>query len=205
MCLFQGHQEYIESTNSSATGPWSLIKGYLGAVEICKVESLNYAPAAGSGDSCCKIILRFIDPSSGVFGKAFKLTLPELINFPDFVVEKTRYDAAISRNWTHRDKCQVWWKNENGEGGSWWEGRVLSSEPKSDEFPDSPWERYFIRYRADPLENHRHSPWELHDPGTTWEHPHIDVKISIKLLISFDKLEESVSANQVLFSCHPFY
>ncbi|XP_021609928.1 uncharacterized protein LOC110613189 isoform X5 [Manihot esculenta] len=189
--LRQGHQEYIESTNSSATGPWSLIKGYLGAVEICKVESLNYAPAAGSGDSCCKIILRFIDPSSGVFGKAFKLTLPELINFPDFVVEKTRYDAAISRNWTHRDKCQVWWKNENGEGGSWWEGRVLSSEPKSDEFPDSPWERYFIRYRADPLENHRHSPWELHDPGTTWEHPHIDVKISIKLLISFDKLEES--------------
>ncbi|KAF2304775.1 hypothetical protein GH714_037926 [Hevea brasiliensis] len=197
--LRQGHQEYIESTNSSEIGPWNFIKGYLGAVEICKVESLNYAPAAGSGDSCCKVILRFIDPSSGVFGKAFKLTLPELINFPDFVVEKTRYDAAVSRNWTHRDKCQVWWKNENGEGGSWWEGRILSLEAKSDEFPDSPWERYLIRYKADPLENHRHSAWELHDPGTKWEHPHIDVKISNKLLFSFDKLEESASTNQDIY------
>lgn len=186
-------------------GPWSSIKGYLRTVETCKVESLDYATVPGSGDSCCKIMLRFIDPVSGAFGKAFKLTLPELINFPDFVVEKTRYDAAISRNWTHRDKCLVWWRNENGEDGSWWEGRIVSVQAKSDDFPDSPWERYRIRYKTDPTsEPHLHSPWELHDLDIPWEHPHIDFEIRDKLLYSFNKLEQSGSRKQVIFFTFSF-
>ncbi|XP_065860340.1 uncharacterized protein [Euphorbia lathyris] len=196
--LRQGHQEYIESRSDKLpdVGPWTSIKGCLSAVEICKVERLDYATYPGSGDSCCKIVLRFTNPQSDVFGKAFKLTLPELINFPDFVVEKTWYDAAISRNWSHRDKCRVWWRNENGEDGSWWDGRVVSSEAKSKEFPDSPWERYTIRYKSDESDCHRHSPWELHDPDMPWEHPHIDLVTRDNLLSAFEKLERSVSKNQ---------
>ncbi|KAK9280899.1 hypothetical protein L1049_003790 [Liquidambar formosana] len=117
------------------------------------------------------------------------MTLPELINFPDFVVEKTWYDESIRRNWTLRDKCQVWWKNENEEGGSWWEGRILSSQAKSDDFPDSPWERYVVRYKSDPETTNQHSPWELHDPDSRWEPPHIDFESRNKLLSTFAKLE----------------
>ncbi|KAK4282559.1 hypothetical protein QN277_013920 [Acacia crassicarpa] len=185
--LRQGHQEYIESCQSNEVGPWRSTAG-LRAVEICKVEELDYATVAGSGDSCCKLKLRFVDPSSNVCGKSFKLTLPELINFPDFVVEKTWYDTAMRRNWSPRDKCMVWWRNANGEGGSWWEGRILSAQAKSLEFPDSPWERYLIQYKTDPTETHLHSPWELYDPEIQLEYSHIGHEVRNKLLSYFYKL-----------------
>ncbi|CAK7348420.1 unnamed protein product [Dovyalis caffra] len=193
--LRQGHKEFIDLYNPREKGPWNSIKGNLSAVEICKVETLVYAIVPGSGDSCCKITLRFVDPSSVAFGKAFKLTLPELINFPDFVVEKTRYDASIKRDWTSGDRCEVWWRNENGEGGEWWEGNIVSMQAKSVDFPDSPWERYEIIYTSEPT-LHKHSPWELRDLGIPWEHPYIDFNIRDKLLSYFTKLELSAEKNQ---------
>ncbi|KAK7392242.1 hypothetical protein VNO78_20674 [Psophocarpus tetragonolobus] len=186
--LRQGHQEYIESYALSESGPWRSLTE-LGASEICKVEELEYAELPGSGDSCCKLKLKFVDPSSRVYSKSFKLTLPELINFADFVVEKTWYDIAMKRNWSSRDKCMVWWRNEDGKGGSWWDGRIISVQAKSHDFPDSPWERYKIQYKTDPTENHLHSPWELYDPEMVCEHPHIDHEIRDKLLSYFTKLE----------------
>ena len=196
---FQGHQEYIEKLNlRSEVGPWRSPKTNIRAVEICSVEDLVYASLAGSGDSCCKITLKFTDPLSSVFGRTFKLTLPELINFSDFVVEKTRYDAAIGRNWTHRDKCLVWWRNGEDGSGSWWEGRILAVEAKSREFPDSPWERYVVKYKGD-AENNLHSPWELHDPDIQWEQPQIDFEIRDKLLSSFAKLESAHKIQVCLF------
>jgi PH-interacting protein len=205
-CYSQGHQEYIDLYSLREKGPWSLIKGRLSAVEICKVEDLDYAIVPGSGDSCCKITLGFVDPSSVAFGKAFKLTLPELIDFPDFIVEKTRYDASINRDWNTRDRCEVWWRNENGEGGEWWEGDIVSVQAKSVDFPDSPWERYEVIYTSDPT-LHKHSPWELHDLGIPWEHPHIDFDITNRLLSLFNKLELSAKKNQVekFSSENPFY
>uniref|UniRef100_A0A2P2M735 Uncharacterized protein MANES_01G227500 n=1 Tax=Rhizophora mucronata TaxID=61149 RepID=A0A2P2M735_RHIMU len=191
--LIQGHQEYAASIGLQEES-LSSIKGYVSAVEICKVESLDYATAP-SGDSCCKIKLRFIDPLSDACRKSLELTLPDLVNFPDFVVEKTRYDAAISRNWTNGQECLVWWRNADGEDGSWWEGKIVSSQAKSDKFTDSPWEKYLVQYGTAPPEN-RHSPWELHDPHIPWEHPHIDLEIREKLLSSIAKLELAVTRNQ---------
>ncbi|KAK6161017.1 hypothetical protein DH2020_004398 [Rehmannia glutinosa] len=115
--LRQGHQEYISHMNSRNVGPWETIKRNIRAVEFCRVEDLEYSTHPGSGESCCKMTLKFVDPSSDVLGKSFKLTLPEVTGFPDFLVEKSRYDASMARNWTSRDKCQVWWKNEGEEDG----------------------------------------------------------------------------------------
>ncbi|XP_068661655.1 uncharacterized protein [Aristolochia californica] len=193
--LRQGHQEYIEWRRSHEVGPWRTIKG-IRAVEFCRVQQLEYSTLPGSGESCCKLVLEFVESASSVFGRTFKLTLPELINFPDFLVERTRYDAAIKRNWTHRDKCQVWWRNENEEGGSWWNGRILSVKAKSSEFPDSPWERYVIQYKGDPPEQHLHSPWELHEPDSRCDHPHIDDESRDELLSSLDRLEQTSYRNQ---------
>ncbi|XP_007051094.2 PREDICTED: bromodomain and WD repeat-containing protein 3 isoform X1 [Theobroma cacao] len=189
----QGHEECIESGRLKGPGPWSS-RGYLSAVEICRVENLAYSHFPGSGESCCKITLKFVDNSSRAFGDAFILTLPELIGFPDFLIEKTRYDAAMRREWTRRDKCLVWWKNDNGEGGSWWDGRIVASQAKSMDFPDSPWERYEVSYKDGC--KYRHSAWELHDPNFPWEHPNIDSEIRNRLLFSFAKLDRSVSRNQ---------
>ncbi|XWS76643.1 hypothetical protein CRYUN_Cryun01aG0194900 [Craigia yunnanensis] len=189
----QGHEECIESGRLKGAGPWSS-RGNLSPVEICRVENLAYSHFPGSGDSCCKITIRFVDNSSCAFGDAFILTLPELIGFPDFLIEKTRYDAAMRRKWSRRDKCLVWWKNDNGEGGSWWDGRIIASQAKSMDFPDSPWERYEVIYKDGC--KYQHSAWELHDPNFPWEHPHIDSEIRDKLLSSFAKLERSVGRNE---------
>ncbi|OVA02540.1 Bromodomain [Macleaya cordata] len=203
--LRQGYEEYIQDRAENIGGrrstelvAWRILKGNLRAVEFCKVVGLDYSTLPGSGDSCCKITLQFVDSPSSVLGKTFKLTLPELTNFPDFIVERTRYDAAINRNWTHRDKCQVWWRNEGGEGGNWWEGRIVSVKPKSLEFPDSPWERYSVRYKGDDPagSQHEHSPWELHDLDAHWEHPHIDDHTRGRLLASFAKIEQPGSRYQ---------
>ncbi|KAK9673015.1 hypothetical protein RND81_12G140300 [Saponaria officinalis] len=190
--LRQGHHEFLSSSRTPVRAPWDVLKGEIRAVEFCKVIELDYSTVPGSGDSCCKLTLKFIDDSSSVSGKTFKLSLPEVSGFPDFLVERTRYEAAIQRNWTTRDKCQVWWKNEDEEDGSWWEGRIFAVKAKSPEFPDSPWERYLIRYKSEPTETHSHSPWELHDAnGTQWEQPHLNDPATNKLLSSLLKLLES--------------
>ncbi|PIN12866.1 Angio-associated migratory cell protein (contains WD40 repeats) [Handroanthus impetiginosus] len=189
--LRQGHEEYITFTHSRIAGPWETLKRNIRAVEFCRVEELEYSNQSGSGESCCKMTLKFVDPSSDALGKSFKLTLPEVTCFPDFLVEKSRYDASMARNWTSRDKCQVWWKNEGDEDGSWWEGRILSVKPKFPEFLDSPWERYVVKYKSDPTETHHHSPWELYDTDTHWEQPRIDDDIRDKLIRALSKLEQS--------------
>ncbi|PON61920.1 Guanine nucleotide-binding protein, beta subunit [Parasponia andersonii] len=189
--LRQGHQEYLEHLRQREHPPWISVKGNLRDVEFCKVQDLEYSSFAGSGESCCKMTLQFVDPSSDVYGRSFKMTLPEMTGFPDFLVERTRYDAAIQRNWTHRDKCQVWWKNDGEEDGSWWLGRILSVKAKSDDFPESPWERYTVQYKGDPPETHLHSPWELLDISAVWEQPHIDDDSKDGLQSAFAKLERS--------------
>ncbi|KAK2970282.1 hypothetical protein RJ640_021744, partial [Escallonia rubra] len=187
--LRQGHQEYLESSGASANGPWTFGKN-IRAVEICLVEDLHYAPFLGSGESCCKMTLKFIDSSSSVFGRTFKLNLPE-IDFADFVVERTRYDASILRIWACGEKCRIWWREHNEKGGCWYYGHVLSSKDKSNEFPGSPWDRYSVQY--DDPEPHLHSPWELHDFSTHWEPPHIDVDTKNRMISSFAKLKKSAS------------
>ncbi|KAL1339465.1 hypothetical protein AAHE18_U039100 [Arachis hypogaea] len=187
--LRQGHQEYIELMGLSITGPWRSFSG-LRTSEICKVDKLEYAAQPGSGDSCCKLTLRFIDPSSPAEGKSFQLTLPELINFSDFVIERTWYEASMNQGWSSRDKCMVWWKDSDSDGGgNWWEGRIMALQDKSPEFPDSPWLRCQVQYKTEPGANYPHSPWELYDPDTRWVHPHIDKVTRDKLLSLFAKLD----------------
>ncbi|KAL5541939.1 hypothetical protein UlMin_009649 [Ulmus minor] len=193
--LRQGHQEYLEHAGQREHPPWVSLKAVIRAVESCKVQELEYSSLPGSGESCCKMMLVFVDPTSSVFNRSFKLTLPEMTGFPDFLVEKTRYDASIQRNWTHRDKCKVWWKDEGEEDGSYWEGRILSVKPKSSEFPDSPWEKYTVQYKTEPTETQPHSPWELFDVNAIlWEPPHIDDESKNKLQSAFAKLDQSGNA-----------
>ncbi|THG22303.1 hypothetical protein TEA_024937 [Camellia sinensis var. sinensis] len=193
--LRQGHLEYFSHSGEKDVGPWKTIKGNVRAVEFCRVMALKYSTRP-SGESCCKMTLLFVDSSSSVDGKSFTLTLPEVRGFPDFLVERSRYDAAIQRNWAFRDKCKVWWRNEGEENGSWWEGRIVTVKPKSPEFPDSPWEKYAVQYKSDPTETLLHSPWELHDSETQWEPPRINDEIRDKLLCSFEELEESGCEDQ---------
>nr|XP_043640019.1 PH-interacting protein isoform X2 [Erigeron canadensis] len=188
--FIQGHQDYINNSNSREIGPWRSLKGDIRDVEFCKVKDLEYSALSGSGEGCCKMTLQFEDPTSNVVGKSFKLTLAEVTGFPDFLVERSRYDAAMERDWRAHDKCQVWWKNESGENGKWWKGQIVEVKAKCADFPDSPWERFSVEYKEDPTVL-QHSPWELYDSRMVWEEPHIDDDIKTKLIRALAKLEKS--------------
>lgn len=197
----QGHGEYLESCQSLERGPWVLFKEKIRDVEICRVHDVDYAAVPGSGESCCKIKLKFTDPSSAVCGKTFMLTLPELANFPDFLVERTRYEASVERNWSVGDKCCVWWRNDDGGGGgNWWHGHVVSISDKSVDFPGSQWERFSVKYQdhVDGAELDRHSPWELHlhEKDSEWEQPGIPPDISSIMLSLLSKLQQSARGSQ---------
>lgn len=184
--LRQGHQGYMKLSKQSLPGPWRWYGDNIRAVEICLVEELKYTTRSGSGDSCCELMLKFIDTSCNVVGQKFCLVLPELDNFPDFIVERTWYDAALDRSWTIGDQCQVWWRDE--ENGAWWDGRIVGIKDKSSEFPGSPWERFNVEYKSDPTDSHFHCPWELHDRGRSWEQPNINFKCGKKILNSLTEL-----------------
>ncbi|KAF3581756.1 hypothetical protein DY000_02036135, partial [Brassica cretica] len=194
----QGHKEFLESRELNDSDRSRYLPRNLGAVEFCKVEKLNYDTYPGSGESCCKMTLRVLDSSSShASRKEFQLTLPDLINFPDFIVEKTRYDAAMKTNWEVGDECRVWWRNESSEGGAWWDGRIESSQVKSPNFPDSPWERYKVVYETG--DTNLHSPWEFDNPQFPWENSTMDEEPREKLLSLFAGLVKSISKHQVFF------
>lgn len=88
----------------------------------------------------------------------------------------------------------------------------MSSKDKSDDFPSSPWERFEIQYDGDsPTTIYYQSPWELYDPESLWEHPHLDCETTDELLSAFAHLQQSVRKNQVTLLtslvslCIPFF
>ncbi|KAE8815897.1 Retrovirus-related Pol polyprotein from transposon TNT 1-94 [Hordeum vulgare] len=197
MYLRQGHEEYVNEVKSLENCPSNWIKS-LKAAELCKIKGLDYKPDRGSGESCCELTIKFIDHTSSGFGKEFVITLRELVTFPDFLVERTWFEATTTYNWSVADRCKVWWMGVGEDGGSWWEGRVLDIRPRSPDFPESPWEKYIIQYENDGSE-HPHSPWEVHDannPLVSWKRPHIAPSTRNKLLSAVTGLQEKSLRNQ---------
>ncbi|CAM6121929.1 unnamed protein product [Calypogeia fissa] len=190
--LRQGHQGYLEKTQSEEKGPWRLIRLPIRAVEFCRIAHLEYSIAQETGQTCCMLTLKFTDQSSKVCGKSFKINLPELTDFPDFIVERSRYDGAMKKGWGPRDRGQVWWRSEDEVGGGkWWDGRVLRTTNKSPEYPDSPWDSLVVTYKLD-NEPQIHSPWELFETGNHWhDPPHIDDESKSQLLSGIQDLEKS--------------
>ncbi|KAL9168330.1 hypothetical protein ABFS82_04G008000 [Erythranthe guttata] len=194
----QGHQDYVESSRTLQPGPWVRYGDSIRAVEFCLVEDLKYTTHSGSGESCCNITLKFIDTSCSVVGQKFRLALPELDDFPDFVIEKSRYDESMERSWEIRDKCLVWWRDASPQGGTWWVGCITAIKDKSSDFPGSPWDRYLVRYENESTD-FTHSPWELHDPDRLWEQRIVDPKFfksQEKILNSFAKLVDTASKDK---------
>lgn len=197
--VMQGHREYLEASKSKEKGPWK--KYELRSVEFCRITNLEYHIEPGGGTSC-KLELEFIDTESSACGYKFQLTWPELTDYPDFLVEKSRFDASMTAGWVARDHCKVWWASENGtdDKGQWWEGRIKTIKAKSDDFPDSPWEKYIVTYKSS-AEPQAHSPWELFDrscsiPG--WIVPQIEEDERDELLQAIYDIEESLPEDKTV-------
>lgn len=198
--VMQGHREYLEASKVKEKGPWK--KYELRSVEFCRITNLEYHIEPGGGTSC-KLELEFIDEESIAFGYKFQLTWPELTDYPDFLVEKTRFDASMAAGWVARDHCKVWWASEKGaaDKGQWWEGRIKTIKAKSDDFPDSPWEKFIVTYKATG-EPQAHSPWELFDRNCTipdWNVPQIEEEERDELLQAIYDIEERLPKDKTVF------
>lgn len=49
-----------------------------------------------------------------VSGYKFQLIWLELIDYLDFLVEKSCFDVFMVKGWVVRDYCKVWWVSEKG-------------------------------------------------------------------------------------------
>ncbi|XP_024519817.1 bromodomain and WD repeat-containing protein 1-like [Selaginella moellendorffii] len=189
----QGHQDYLDNKRLDDDGPWRSVKRELQVVEFCEITGLEYIILEVSGNTCCRLTLEFMD-GYRIRGSSFSVDLPELTDFADFIVERSRYEASMARKWSSRDKCQVWWRSDEEEGGRWWEGTITQVKGKSPEFPNSPRDSISVLYKDEPSTTN-HCPWELHDVENplTWESPQIEQDKVRELL---DIVDEVLHSNQ---------
>lgn len=202
--VLQGQDQFPGLGDLEDKGPSKSLRTRLRAVEMCRVVGLEYGSLPRFSGISCKLTLKLIDEECRACGKTFKLSLPELTDFPDFIIEKSRYEAGMRRNWTKRDKCRVWWRedtvddNGNEKTGEWYQGRVVSvGSEESSEFPGSPWEQCSVNYKGDSTGPHRHSPWELFDVGATEiASSHLDELDKLRVLSCIEEVEESCKIGQ---------
>ncbi|KAI5084332.1 hypothetical protein GOP47_0000501 [Adiantum capillus-veneris] len=201
--VLQGQDEFPKLYRLEDKGVSKSLRSQLRAVEICQVIGIEYKSLCGFSGVSCKLTLELIDEECEAVGKTFRLSLPELTDFPDFLINRSRYDASLRRNWTKRDKCKVWWRTNaldedgNEKTGTWFNGRVIAVGPKSPEFPDSPWDSCSVQYSLDRTGPYRHSPWELFDlDGLNTTPSSMDDTTRLQILSTIDTIEASSDSNQ---------
>ncbi|KAH7296782.1 hypothetical protein KP509_26G038600 [Ceratopteris richardii] len=207
--VFQGQDEFPKLHRLEDKGPPKSLRCHLRAVELCEIVGIEYKTISGFSGVSCKLTLKLIDEECEAMGKTFRLSLPELIDFPDFLIDKSRYDASLKRNWRKRDRCKVWWRLKTGDDDedekteAWFYGRVVGVEPKSSEFPDSPWDSCLVQYKGDSSGPHRHSPWELFDVDNVETIPSsMDEAARVHILSSIEEIEAVNDSNQDDFGLH---
>eukprot|EP00250_Pteridium_aquilinum_P018197 c23984_g2_i1 orf=336-5945(+) len=201
--VLQGQDEFPKLSRLEDKGAPKGLRAWLRAVELCEVVGIEYKNLSGFSGVSCNLTLRLIDEECKAMGKTFRLSLPELTDFPDFLIDRSRYEASLRRNWTKRDRCKVWWRvntvDENGEEktGQWFIGRVVAVETKSSQFPDSPWDACMVQYLGDSTGPHRHSPWELFDVDSNETVPsRMPEATRLQILLTIEDIEASCSSNQ---------
>lgn len=101
---------------------------------------------------CC-LKLAQQNENGNMTGKTFTIKYHDVPNVLDFLVLRQTYNNALDKSWSEGDRfrCMI----EDG----WWMGKIVSFEPSSDEFPDS----YFLCFKIkwDSGDEEQMSPWDL--------------------------------------------
>lgn len=101
---------------------------------------------------CC-LKLALMDGGGRLTGQNFTIKYHDMADVLDFLVLRQTFDMALARSWSEGDKfrCMI----EDG----WWMGQIVGVEPLDEEFRES----FFLcfRVRWDNGEYERMSPWDL--------------------------------------------
>lgn len=94
-----------------------------------------------------------MDEDGRLTGQNFTIKYHDMADVLDFLVLRQTFDMALARSWSEGDKfrCMI----DDG----WWMGQIVGMEPLDEEFPES----FFMcfRVRWDNGEYERMSPWDL--------------------------------------------
>ncbi|XP_049806710.1 PH-interacting protein [Schistocerca nitens] len=151
----QGHQLYLNAVRNkklydlgNRCEPWA--KQTIRAHELVKVIGIKYEIRP---PRLCCLKLGLMNPDGRLTGENFTIKYHDMPDVLDFLVLKQTYDTAVARNWRVGDRfrCMI--------DDSWWMGVIESQSPLEQEFPDSHFMCYKVRW--DNGEYEHMSPWDL--------------------------------------------
>ncbi|XP_012278096.1 PH-interacting protein isoform X2 [Orussus abietinus] len=151
----QGHQFYLDAVRNKKVyelgprfEPWS--KMNIRAQEVVKVVGIKYEIRP---PRLCCLKLALMEEDGRLTGETFTIKYHDMADVLDFLVLRQTFDTALARNWSEGDRfrCMI----DDG----WWMGQIQSMEPLDDDFSES----FFMcfRVRWDNGEFERMSPWDL--------------------------------------------
>lgn len=151
----QGHERYFEHVKnkklyqlSGKYEPWQQLE--LREHEFCKVIGIKYEIRPPR--LCCLKLALMTDEGS-MTEKHFTIKYHDIADVLDFIVLKQTFDTAISRNWGPGDRfrCMI--------DDKWWIGEIESHQALQEEFPDSLFMCFKVRW--DNSEYEFMSPWDM--------------------------------------------
>ncbi|KZC10837.1 PH-interacting protein, partial [Dufourea novaeangliae] len=151
----QGHQFYLDAVRnkkvyelSPRCEPWNKVN--IRAQEFVKVVGIKYEIRP---PRLCCLKLALMDEDGRLTGENFTIKYHDMADVLDFLVLRQTFDTALARSWSEGDRfrCMI----DDG----WWMGQIQSMEPLDEDFPES----FFMcfRVRWDNGEYERMSPWDL--------------------------------------------
>ncbi|KAG5885604.1 hypothetical protein JTB14_024785 [Gonioctena quinquepunctata] len=153
--FMQGHQLYLNAVEikkiyeiSIKELPW--YKMTIRDHEFAKVIGIQYEMKP---PRLCCLKLALLDECGRLTGKGFTVKYHDMPDVLDFLVLKQMYNTAMSRNWQTGDKFRCMIDDE------WWIGHIMNKSPASENFPDSAFLCYEIKWTNG--EHERMSPWDM--------------------------------------------
>ncbi|XP_015599493.1 PH-interacting protein isoform X2 [Cephus cinctus] len=151
----QGHQFYLDAVRNKQVyelgprcEPWSKVN--IGPQEFVKVVGIKYEIRP---PRLCCLKLAVMDEDGRLTGDNFTIKYHDMADVLDFLVLRQTFETALARSWSEGDRfrCMI----DDG----WWMGQIQSMEPLDENFPES----FFMcfRVRWDNGEFERMSPWDL--------------------------------------------
>lgn len=151
----QGHELYLDAVKqknvyklAANCEPWANLD--LRAHEFVKVIGIKYEIKP---PRLCCLKLALINNDGSLTGDTFTIKYHDMADVLDFLVLKQTFDTAVTRLWGpgERFRCMI----DDG----WWIGQITSRTPLSEDFQDSLFSCFQIRW--DSGETEKMSPWDM--------------------------------------------
>ena len=139
----QGHAAVLEDTRDQRPPPWETVQRgrTMRSIESCRIIAMHYIiinDDDGSSDATAvQVTLQLSDPTSALYGHSFSVDiLPPSSGQAEFVILKSRFEAAVAVAWRVGEQCVAYWQTGvtagvDTTGGEWWRGTIVKDNINS--------------------------------------------------------------------------